>query len=186
MKSISLRAAAFAAAFVVPSVAHAQAYIQVQGGLDHVSADGASDSGVAYGVAVGYDLATSGSLFFGVEGSLDDSSAKDCVTDVDVEGDELCLKTGRDVSGVFRFGTNLGGGSQLYVLAGYTNARLKATYDDGEDSSSIGSNLEGVRFGAGYKHAFSEKLYGKIEYRYSNYEAGVTRQNVIAAVGMSF
>ncbi|HYJ83725.1 MAG TPA: outer membrane beta-barrel protein, partial [Allosphingosinicella sp.] len=49
-----------------------------------------------------------------------------------------------------------------------------------------GRNLDGFRLGAGYQHGFGEKMYGKVEYRYSNYEADVTRHQVLLGVGVQF
>ncbi len=185
MKKISLAVIA-AAAIALPVSANAQGYIQVQSGLDSLSVEGSSTEGVAYGVAVGYDVPVSANMFAGIEGSVDDSSAKECARNVDVIGDRLCVKTGRDLAVVARVGANLSETDQLYVLAGYTNARVKATYDDGVDRYSAGANGDGLRLGAGYKHNFAGNLFGKIEYRYSNYEADVSRHNVLAAIGMNF
>jgi len=175
-----------AALIAMPAAANAQGYAQIQTGFDSVSVLGESDEGIAYGGAIGYDFTVGGNWFIGVEGSIDDSSTKYCVSDVDVVGDRLCAKTGRDLSAVLRLGTNLGEKGQLYVLGGYTNARLKLTYTDGVDSESIGDNGDGFRLGAGYKQNFSGNLYGKIEYRYSNYESDFSRHNALVALGMNF
>lgn len=184
MKKIALVAVAAAAA--LPTAAHAGGYIQVQTGIDSVSVAGDSDEGVAFGAAAGYDFPIGEKLFVGIEGSVDDSTTKECVTDILVIGDKGCLKTGRDLSAVVRLGTNLSETSQLYVLGGYTNARIKATYDDGVTSDSIGDNGDGFRLGAGYKHNFGEQFFGKLEYRYSNYEGDFSRHNGLVAVGMNF
>lgn len=176
-----------ATAFAMPAVAQAEGgYIQVQSGLDSISVAGETDEGVAYGVAVGYDVAIDSNWFAGIELSADDSSTKECASDVLAVGDRACVKTGRDLSAIARFGINMSEASQLYVLAGYTNARLKATYDDGVTTVSAGDNGDGFRLGAGYKHNFGSNLFGKIEYRYSNYEADFSRHNVLAAIGFNF
>ncbi|WP_230279788.1 outer membrane protein [Croceicoccus sp. Ery15] len=184
MKKIAVVAAAAVVAF--PAAAHAQAYVQVQAGLDSVSVEGESEEGVAYGGAIGYDFALTDNWFVGVEGSIDDSTTKACVSDVLSIDDEVCVKTGRDLAVVGRIGTKLGEASQIYVLGGYTNARIKATYDDGVDSFSEGDNGDGFRLGAGYRLNFSENMFGKLEYRYSNYESDFSRHNALVAVGMSF
>ncbi|WP_297775854.1 porin family protein [uncultured Roseovarius sp.] len=183
MNRYILAALAFAA---LPATAHAQAYVQVHGGFDSVSVGGESEEGVAYGAAVGYEFPLSENMFAGLEAGYDDSSTKACESDLFVVGDEACLKTGRDLSAVVRLGTNLGARSQLYVLGGYTNARIKATYTDGVDSESEGANGDGFRLGAGYKMSFSDNLYGKIEYRYSNYESDFSRHNALVGLGVSF
>ncbi len=125
-------------------------------------------------------------MFIGIEGSADDSSTKECVSDLFVLGDKTCVKTGRDLAAVLRFGTNLSANSQLYVLGGYTNARIKASYDDGSTSYSDGENGDGFRLGAGFKQSFGQNLFAKAEYRYSNYEGDFSRHNALVALGLNF
>ncbi|SFG05039.1 outer membrane immunogenic protein [Novosphingobium sp. CF614] len=175
-----------AALFAIPAAANAQAYVQVETGLDSISVDGESDEGVAYGVSAGYDLPISGGMFVGIQGTAADSTVKECASDVEVEGDRLCAKTGRDLSAVVRLGTSVGAKSKLYVLAGYTNARLRVTYDDGETFSAASANADGVRLGAGFQYDLSDSLFVKAEYRYSNYEADFSRNDGIIALGMKF
>lgn len=183
MKKIALVAAALIA---IPTAAQAQGYAQVQGGLDSVSVLGSSDEGIAFGGAVGYDFALSPNAFIGIEGSVDDSTTKECVADLIVVGDETCAKTGRDLSAVARLGIGIGSSSQVYVLGGYTNARISATYNDGTTVTKAGANGDGFRLGAGYRISFSENMFGKIEYRYSNYESDFSRHNGLVAVGVTF
>ena len=186
MKKTVLAFAAAAAA-LTPAVASAEGgYVQVQSGWDNISVAGDSKSGVAYGVAAGYDFALSGSTYLGAEVSLDDSSTKTCADDVLVLGDRACAKTGRDIAAVAKLGFKISDVSSIYTLAGYTNARIKATYDDGTTSTSIGQNGDGVRVGAGYKQSFGTSLFGKVEYRYSNYESDFSRHQVLAAIGFAF
>lgn len=183
MKKFAVIAAAVVA---MPTAAHAQAYVQVQTGLDSVSVEGESEEGVAFGGAVGYDFSLTDNWFAGVEGSIDDSTTEACASDLFYLGDKLCAKTGRDLSAVARLGTKLGEKSQVYVLGGYTNARLKVTYNDGEATYSEADNGDGFRLGAGYRLNLSENMFGKLEYRYSNYEGDFSRHNALVAVGMSF
>lgn len=184
MKKFAVFAAAAAVAF--PAAANAQAYVQVQAGLDSVSVEGESEEGVAFGGAIGYDFTLTDNWFVGLEGSVDDSTTKACADDVLTIGDEVCVKTGRDLAAVVRLGAKLGEASQVYVLGGYTNARIKATYDDGVDSFSEGDNGDGFRLGAGYRLNFSQNMFGKLEYRYSNYESDFSRHNALVAVGVAF
>ena len=185
MKKITIAALAAAAA-VLPAAAHAQAYVQVETGLDAVDTNPGSDEGILYGVSAGYEFPLSNSVFAAVEAGLSDSNVKECARDVRVLGDKLCARTGRDISATLRLGTNLSENSKIYALGGYTNARIKATYDDGFDRYSDGVNLDGFRLGAGYQHNFGQNLFGKIEYRYSNYEQGFERHQGVVAVGAKF
>ena len=179
MKKITLAALAAAAA-VLPAAAHAQAYVQVETGLDAVDLNPGKDEGVLYGVSAGHEVPLGNNLFAAVEAGLSDSSTKECVR---INGERDCIKSGRDISATLRLGTSLSETSKLYALGGYTNARVKATYA-GETYDAV--NLDGFRLGAGYQHNFGQNLFGKIEYRYSNYEQGVERHNGVVAIGMNF
>lgn len=179
-------AGAAAALFAIPAAANAQAFVQAETGLDSISYGGESKEGVAYGISAGYDLPLSGGMFVGVQGTVADSTAKFCESDVLTTGDRLCVKTGRDLAAVVRLGTSVGPKSKLYVLGGYTNARLRATYDDGTTSDSAGDNGDGWRLGAGYQYDINDKFFVKAEYRYSNYEGDFSRHNGIVALGAKF
>lgn len=185
MKKITIAAAAVAL-FAVPAAANAQAYVQAQAGLDSVSSGGASSEGVAYGVAAGYDLQLRNALFVGIQASVADSSTKECVRDLLVVGDKTCIRTGRDLAVVGRIGTNVGDTTKLYVLGGYTNARIRATYSDGTNKASAGANADGFRLGAGFEHDFGRNLFGKVEYNYSNYEGDFSRHYALVGLGVKF
>ena len=179
MKKLTIAALAAAAA-VLPAAAHAQAYVQVETGLDAVDLNPGKDEGVLYGVSAGYEVPLGNNLFAAVEAGLSDSSTKECVR---INGERDCIKSGRDISATLRLGTSLSETSKLYALGGYTNARVKATYA-GETYDAV--NLDGFRLGAGYQHNFGQNLFGKIEYRYSNYEHGVERHQGVVAIGAQF
>ncbi|SLJ86627.1 outer membrane protein [Novosphingobium mathurense] len=185
MKKFAIAGAA-AALFVVPAAANAQAWVQAETGLDIISVGGESDEGVSYGASVGYDVALSGGMFVGIQGTVADSSTKECARDVDVAGDKLCVKTGRDLAAVVRLGTNVGESTKLYVLGGYANGRVRLTYTDGVDSTSIGDNGDGFRLGAGAQYTLSNNMFVKGEYRYTNYESDFSRHNVLVGLGFQF
>lgn len=183
MKTFAAAGFAAAALFAVPSAAQAQAFVQVETGLDSISAEGESDQGLAYGVSAGYDMPLSNGMFVGIQGTVADSTTKDCAT---AGAERLCLKTGRDLSAVVRLGTQMGERSKLYVLGGYTNARLRLTYTDGVDHYSAGDNGDGFRLGVGGQYDLTEKLFVKAEYRYSNYQSDFSRHNALVALGAKF
>ena len=177
MKKITLAALAAAAA-VLPAAAHAQAYVQVETGLDAVDTSVlGNDEGILYGVSAGYEVPLGNNLFAALEAGLSDSSTKECVR---IDGERDCIKSGRDISATLRFGTNLSEAAKLYALGGYTNARVKATYA-GETYDAV--NLDGFRLGAGYQHNFGQRFYGKVEYRHNFVGNGVTDTDV-AGVGL--
>ena len=70
------------------------------------------------------------------------------------------------------------GNTAIYGKAGYTNARIE---------SSVGNeNGDGLRVGGGVERKLGQNLFGKVEYRYSNYEADVERHQIVAGLGMRF
>jgi outer membrane immunogenic protein len=130
-------AAAFAVTVAAPAFA-GTFHAEVHGGWDRVSVSGFKDDGIAYGVAAGYDIPLGEKAFIGVEGSVDDSSTKKCVSDVLVLGDRTCASAGRDLSAVARIGYKLNETSKIYALAGYANGRVKLSYNDGLSTTSDG------------------------------------------------
>lgn len=179
-------AAAAVAASCVPAVAHAQAYAQLQLGLDSASAETGSHQGFTSGVSLGYEFPVTEKLFLGIEGSADDSTNKQCAHDVRAPGDKLCEKTGRDLAATLHFGTKLSDDARLYALAGYTNALLTKDYTDGLGTVGVNMRFDGIRLGAGFKKDLSGHAFVKVEYRYGNYEQGFSRHNALAAIGVNF
>lgn len=181
MKKFAIAGAA-AALFAIPAAANAQAWVQAESGLDVVTAGGESLESVSYGVSAGYDVPLSGNMFVGIQGTFAESEMKDCLIDVEAD-EEDCLKAGRDLSAVARFGTNVGEKAKLYVLGGYTNARFIETF---AEEDIIKANLDGFRLGAGAQYALNSQVFVKGEYRYSNYEGDVSRHNVLVGLGVEF
>jgi outer membrane immunogenic protein len=153
-----------AAFFAAPAFAAGEARVEVQLGYDSI--DG--ESGVTYGSVLGYDMDLGPSAFAGVEVGLANSTA-----------DGGGINATRELSAGARLGINVGERGRLYGLVGYSNQRFNAP--------GFGSaNLDGIRVGAGYQLDISNNLYGKVEYRYTNYELGVDRHSAIAGLGVTF
>jgi len=166
---------------------------EIHGGWDHARADGPginnndSDSGIVYGIGAGYDFAISPKVELGLDLSADLSSLEECESSVVLPNDRACLDAGRDLAAAIRLGYKVSDRGTLYALAGYTNARFRFDYTTpGGVTTRDGRNLDGFRLGAGYQHDFGKRMYGKVEYRYSNYEAGVTRHQALMGVGVKF
>ena len=181
------------AATATPAAAQGQFRAEVHAGLDHTRSDGAAadddfkESGVLYGIGFGYDMNVGQNAFVGLDFSIDDSTMKECATSAILANDELCLRAGRDLAAGIRAGVNVGERGKLYALAAYTNARYKFAYTTPAGvTTSDAENLDGFRLGAGYQHALSGNTYGKVEYRYSNYENDVERHQVLFGLGMTF
>ena len=166
---------------------------EIHGGWDHVRADGPgnnnddSDSGIVYGIGAGYDFDIGKKMQLGIDLSADLSTMEECRNSVIVANDRACLDAGRDLAAAVRLGYKVSPNGTVYALAGYTNARFHFDYTTPANvTTRDGRNLDGFRLGAGYQHDFGKRMYGKVEYRYSNYEAGVTRHQALLGVGVKF
>jgi outer membrane immunogenic protein len=184
-------AAALAASAVslgaTASPAAAQTFrAEVHGGWDRLTNDVRED-GIVYGLGAGVDFRLGRRLTVGAEANADFGNVEECGTGVIATGDELCVEAGRDLSAVARIGVDVTERAMVYALAGYTNGRFRIDYDPANGpATSVSENLDGIRVGAGVQHGFGNGLYSKIEYRYSNYEAGAERHQVIAGLGIAF
>ena len=191
MRKIFTAAVLSASALAAPALAQDRAPFtgpraEAVVGFDRVQADGGHEDGVSYGGQVGYDFQAGGFLV-GIEGEATGSSTDSCDGVGTVANPNLCVKAGRDLYAGGRIGTVIGGSTLLYAKAGYTNARVRLTTSDGTTTTTLGgANLDGVRVGAGIEHKFGSNFYGKAEYRYSNYEQGISRHGVLAGVGVRF
>lgn len=160
---------------------------EVHGGWDHARAAGEGDSGIVYGIGAGYDFAIAPKVELGLDLSADLSSLEECEGSTILPNDQACIHAKRDLAAAVRLGYKVSPRGTIYALAGYTNARFRFDYTTPAGVTARDSrNLDGFRLGAGYQHGFGEKAYGKVEYRYSNYEADVSRHQVLLGVGMNF
>lgn len=175
------------------ATAHAEEFtgprIEVRGGWDHARIEKGEDAadGLAYGIAAGYDFAIGRSLIAGVEAGVDlfdnDSSG--------VSGNtSFTTSAKRDFEVAARIGYKLSDNLLAYAKAGYSNARFKETLivggTAGTTRTETGANLDGIRIGLGIEASVYKRIYAKTEYRYTNYEQGASRQQVMAALGFRF
>jgi len=145
-------------------------------GYDKVKVSGEDDGGALFGIGAGYDFAVAPSVSLGVDVEATESTMK--------EGDEDIaeVKAGRDLYAGLRANMAVAPNANLYVKGGYTNARLKATIDN----DSFSENFDGYRLGAGGQIGIGGKAYVGGEYRFSDYEDGLTRHQVAMTVGTRF
>lgn len=192
MKTSLYAFAAVAAIAAAAAPASAEGFrAEIHGGWDHARADDTgpndSDSGIVYGIGAGYDFAIAPKVELGIDLSADLSTMEECETSVLVANDKACLDAGRDLAAAVRLGYKVSDRGTIYALAGYTNARFRFDYTTPAGvTTRDGRNLDGFRLGAGYQHGFGEKAYGKVEYRYSNYENDISRHQVLLGVGLNF
>lgn len=118
------------------------------------------DDVFTYGLNVGYDRAY-GNIIAGVTAEFQ-------------EGGETAY--GRDLSIAARVGTKVTDNALVYGLVGYTNQGTEGYF----------GKLDGVRLGLGAEVAFNEKLFGTVEYRYSNYERGAELHQTLLGLGVRF
>ena len=106
--------------------------VRVEGvvGYDTTDVEGEGSDGVTFGGQLGYDIQSGGAVF-GVEAEATESTIDECVSDVDLVGDELCVEAGRDLYVGGRAGAAVGSNVLVYAKGGYSNARVGVDYEDG-------------------------------------------------------
>ena len=198
MRKLILAAALLAGTAATPALAQNTtdagrfSGVRVEGivGYDTTKDDGEGQDGIVYGIGAGYDI-QSGNLVFGVTGEASKSTIDECVTGVLNAGDELCVEAGRELSIGGRVGVVAGSNALVYAHAGYTNARIDvdftpATAGGANPFEGQSSNLDGVRVGGGAEIGIGRNAFAKAEYRYSNYEQGFDRHQVVGGFGLRF
>lgn len=189
MKSIVYVAALAAAS--ITTAAHAGDIsgprAEVLVGYDHTSLGfdpgSRNANGVTYGAGIGYDIPVAEHLSVGVDGEVTGTSAK---FHDSFDLFSFGAKYGRDLYAGGRVTFKASKNVNLYAKVGYTNARTRYSYSDSSVSTSYALNYNGVRAGVGAQVRVSGPLYGALEYRYSNYEANLSRHQVLAGVGYRF
>lgn len=170
---IIFAAAVLAAASATPAFAQetqapfAGGHIEAIGGYDSISGGGDSQSGLAYGISGGYDF-RSGNAVFGIELEAAESTTGDAG-----------VEAGRDLYAGGRIGAVVSPNVLIYAKAGYTNARASVT-------GLGGVNFDGIRAGAGVEILVGKNFSIRGEYRYSNYEDGLSRNQGLIGLGFRF
>jgi outer membrane immunogenic protein len=192
--------------FVVPLIAVSAVQaegprLEIHGGYDRLAYKNffsPSDTtfkpinGSMYGVGLGYDFQVGEQLFVGAEGNADFSSKSRCQVNPLILAPgifESCVNPKRDLSANARLGIKLGNErTALYALAGYSNLKLGTSFQINRSGKTpTGSETrDGVRLGAGIEQDFSDRFYGKIEYRYTSYGSRLNRNQGIVGIGIRF
>jgi outer membrane immunogenic protein len=192
MYKIALRSAALVACVLAaPATAadFAGPRVEVHGGWDRVQVEApgtAADprrDGIMYGAGAGYDLAVGPTMRVGLEAELDFANAIEKVAGTTrVKSDSK-----RDFAVGIRVGAAVADHLLLYARAAYANARVKDGAITGAAASATGTSArDGLRFGAGAEYAVARHVFLKAEYRYSNYERGLSRNQLVGGVGIRF
>ena len=203
-KIAALTAVSAAALFASPASAQAVSgpRIEILGGYDHVKLDAGdfdsdqkwNDDGLVYGIGGGYDFGVGG-LALGVDLEATDTTLKATVTDDEDTGDRTRyqLKGGLDLYAGLRATFAATDNILFYVKGGYTRWKGKVKVwdvnpDDPTDTTLLledSDHVSGWRAGAGLQFT-NGFFYGGPEYRYSNYEEGITRHQLVLTAGVRF
>ncbi|WP_339825078.1 porin family protein [uncultured Parasphingorhabdus sp.] len=197
----TLLAAACIAAFTATAPAAAQderpfngPWIGANIGYDSFTSgddgDDTSEDGIAYGIALGYDI-NLGRVVLGIEGEIGDSSVRASVSDALEDGDVLKISSGRDIYAGIRLGVPVSDKMMVFAKGGYTNQRFKAAYTLDGETVLESDNSDGFRVGAGVELDFGQP-FARLEYRYSDYgsfseaEFETSRHQIMLATGVRF
>lgn len=153
------------------------AYDNEDAGIDE------SFGGVAAGFSIGYDFGLGENVVMGLE-----ATAEEANTDYDFKdgSDFVEIDAKRDLGLVGRLGVKASERALIYGLIGYSNARVRARGKVSGVSFNEPGNVDGVRVGAGVETVLGRKGYGKIEYRYSDYSDGLSRNQIVLGAGIRF
>ena len=194
-----------ASPFTGPRVEGLLGYDVLKSGEDDDGVDTGDDDGdesiegAGFGVGVGYDWDLGG-VVAGIEGEFMESTGEqDFNESIDAPFSSR-IETGRDLYVGARIGAQVAPSTLVYAKGGYTNTSIEAAFEDDTDRFEFDSNVDGWRLGAGVEQLFGPNMYGKLEYRYSNYDnldfAGnegdveadidLDRHQVVAGVGWRF
>jgi outer membrane immunogenic protein len=145
--------------------------------------DSIDSDGIVFGIGAGYDFGVNATTSVGIDLEATESTADLDLTD-GTDSAEVAL--GRDLYAGGRITFAVSPTTNVYLKAGYTNARIKATVTEGAVVVSDSANADGIRGGIGAQFALGGNAYVGGEYRYSNYEADFSRHQVVATLGYRF
>lgn len=133
--------------------------VEVTAGADDVK-NGVDTTDITYGAALGYDL-----QFGKVVAGIDATAAN--------VFDKADLGVGA------RLGYVLNENVLAFTRVGYTNLERPAV-------RGRALELEGLTLGGGLEVNVAGPVYGKVEYRYTDFDAGVGRHGALVGVGFRF
>lgn len=181
---VAFAPAAFAEEMTGPRAEVVLGWDQLRFDLDEFGTDArAKRSDLGYGVALGYDAQIGQNLIGGVEASVLLSDGNYSFGDATTGGS---LDAKRDITLAARLGTKVTDNALLYGKLGYSNFRVgTAAIADGVTTSNT-RNFDGVALGVGAEVGLGNGAYLKSEYRYSNYEDGLAKNDILTGIGIRF
>jgi len=166
MKKTLFVAAAAAALAATPAMANPFTGVraEVTAGADDVTG-GVDTTDVAYGAGAGFDA----ELYVGFDAEL----YKNVVVGVEATLDNVFDR--RNVGASARLGYVVADKVLVYGKVGYSNWKQTTT-----------AELEGLRLGGGLEAKLVGPVYGKVEYRYTDFNGNVGQHGGLVGVGLRF
>jgi len=181
--AVAVSQPAAAADFVGPRAEVTVGADQLKFDLGSVGTAGSRKAhGVSIGGTLGYDVPLGG-LIAGVEAGISKSTADRTFSD---GTNSLTVDAGRDIELSGRIGAPVGPRTLLYGKAGYTNLRIGSELDLAGVTTNSKTNLVGYRLGVGIEQGLGANTFAKAEYRYSNYEQDIAKNELLAGFGIRF
>jgi outer membrane immunogenic protein len=163
MKKTLFVAAAAASLAATPAMANPFTGVraEVTAGVDDVTAKVRTQdidlTDVTYGAGVGFDAELYKNVIVGVEANVDNVFDR------------------RNIGASARLGYVVADAVLVYGKVGYANWKQTTTRE-----------LEGLRLGGGLEAKIAGPVYGKVEYRYSDFDRGVGQHGGLVGVGLRF
>jgi outer membrane immunogenic protein len=142
-----------------------------------------SDHGLLYGGRIGYDLRVARRVSLGV-----DVEYTDVTTDHDIKPfSNIVVKDGPDLYVGGRASFALSSRFRLHGAGGYSLARFgHFELAPGNTIVGVEETHEGYRLSAGGQFSLGRKAFIGAEYRYSQYEGYVARNQYVGTIGFRF
>ena len=163
MKNFMIAIATASAALATPAMANSFTGVraEVTAGVDDVTGPVAARrldlTDVTYGAAVGFDAELYKNVIVGFEANLDNVFDR------------------RNVGASARLGYVIKDAVLVYGKVGYANWK-----------QTTSTELEGLRLGAGVEAKIAGPVYGKVEYRYTDFSNGVGQHGALVGFGVRF
>ena len=153
-------------------------------GYDYSSA---LDDGLLYGGRLGYDFKIGDGWLLGVDAELNDVTTARTISAAFTLGAPVTVDDGPDLYAGARISHVLSSRFRLFGAAGYTRSRHG--FFILLPNNAIGGaelQLDGLRLTAGGQFMLGRRTFLGAEYRYSNYEFGQFRDQVVGTLGFRF
>ncbi len=155
------------------------------------------DTGILYGVGLGYDFAVSNGVSVGIEADLDRSTAKLNKTflgGITASGADAFyrLKPRYDAFLGARVSFPVSDVSNFYVKGGYARASFRGNSPLVDatgvvtQGSRFSDHVGGIRGGLGAQVSFARAAYFGAEVQYTKYKSDISRFGALLAVGLRF